>query len=140
MIIGMMASMLLMVVAVNLLNAGFFSFAQDVVGDPSKWTMLKALLFIIAYGTIVLIVANKVFSLIHIVPERVITWIGGHGVQYGEAEAEGKLKHGVEAGAQQIGGAAKEAKAGAEKADSGMEKGFRDYKKKQDGGGNIEGE
>lgn len=117
MIFGLMTAMLLSIVVIQFINKGFLAIQQDIISSPG---LFEQLLFISAYTTILITAINKVFSLIHVIPERVLTWIGGQAVQYGEAEATGALKHGVEAGAGAAAGAQKESAGGVSGAASGL--------------------
>lgn len=101
MIFGMIFAMLFANAAVMLVNATF----RQVVGDIMNTNgLVECILFIAAYTFLIITVLNKCFSLIHLIPERVITWIGGHAVTYGEGEALGEVKRGSEAAAGSVAG------------------------------------
>lgn len=106
MIIGMMASMLLIIPVSNLINAGFMAAVGSFFQKPG---LFELIVIIGIYTTFVVTAMNKVFSLIHVIPERVLTWIGGQAVQYGEAEALGESKRAAEGAASGGAGAAKQA-------------------------------
>lgn len=125
MVVGLLAAMLLANVAIKLINFGFIQVMGDIVAHPG---MVEQFIFIAVYISLVFIAMNKVFSLIHLIPERVLTYIGGHAIQYGEGEAAGQMKHGVEAAGA---GAAAGMKGGAEGA-SGVGSVPTQYKKHQD--------
>lgn len=104
MVFGMMASMLLAAPVVNLINAGFVSFIFDIF-HPG---LFESIIIISAYATLIVTALNKVFSLIYHVPERVLTWIGGPAVQYGEEAALQGIKGAVEGAAGAISKAGQE--------------------------------
>lgn len=95
MVFGLMAAMLLINVMLQFINAGFLG----VMGDIVTPDLVEQFFFIGIYVSLLFAVVNKVFTLIHIIPERVLTYIGGHAIQYGEGEVSGGVKHGVEAAA-----------------------------------------
>lgn len=109
MILGMMIAMLLSVAVVKLVNAGFLAVSQELVDAESGPTLVEQIIFIAAYTSFVVTALNKAFSLIYVVPERILTWIGGPAVQYGEQEALHATKQAVEGAAGAATGAAKEA-------------------------------
>jgi len=97
MIIGLMAALFVAIPAVELVNNGFKFIATSVISAPG---LFEQILFMGVYASLIVSVLNKVFSLIYLVPERILTWIGGPAVQYGEAEALQGAKGAVEGGAQ----------------------------------------
>jgi conjugal transfer/type IV secretion protein DotA/TraY len=74
MIVGMMAAMILAPVAVSLVNSGFENVMTSIDSTPGLYELI---VFITAYASLILTVMNKCFALIHIVPDRALTWIGG---------------------------------------------------------------
>ncbi len=105
MIFGMMAAMLLSIVTINLVNSGFAGVVTSIITHPG---LFEQILFIAVYISFIVTVLNKTFSLIYVVPERILTWIGGPAVQYGEQEALQGAKHATEAAAGAATGAGKE--------------------------------
>src|SRR3990167_2200057 len=75
MVFGLMAAMLLSVVVVNLINAGFLAVMEQIISHPG---LFEQILFIAAYVSLLVTALNKTFSLIYMIPERVLTYIGGH--------------------------------------------------------------
>lgn len=73
MIFGMMVAMLFAVVIVTMINAGFRGVMGQINGSPG---LVEMLLFLGAYTGIVLAALNKCFSLIYVLPDRVLRWIG----------------------------------------------------------------
>lgn len=106
MVFGMMASMLVAVVVVTLINQGFVKVAFDIINAPG---LVEGVMFMIAYTSLLMMALNKVFSLIHVVPEKVLTYIGGQAISYGESEGLAGMKQAMEGGAGAIAGAGKEA-------------------------------
>lgn len=74
MIVGMMAAMVFAPVAISLINAGFTGVMTSINSSPG---IFEIIIFITAYTSLVVTTMNKVFALIHIVPDRALTWIGG---------------------------------------------------------------
>jgi len=116
MIFGLMAAMLLAVVAADIVNAAFWQVAHSIgTLDP-----IGFILFFCAYVTLLITVLNKSFSAIYILPQGVMRWIGGQGETYGEAEALGETKRGMDTTGGKVGGGME---AGLKHADSGAQKG-----------------
>ncbi len=120
MILGLMISMLLSVVVVKLVNAGFLAVSSQLLDAMSGPGLVEQIIFIAAYTSFIITALNKAFSLIYVVPERVLTWIGGPAVQYGEQEALHATKQAVESAAGATTGAAKESAASAQGAGTAM--------------------
>ncbi len=125
MIIGLMISMLLSIVVVRFVNAGFLAATMTIMSNPG---LFEQILFIAVYTSFIVTVLNKAFSLIYVIPERVLTWIGGPAVQYGEAEALQATKQAMEGAAGGVTGGAKESGGGAEKAGTMIKGADRDRK------------
>ena len=104
MVFGMMASMLLSVVVVMFINSGFIFVMNTIMGYPG---LFEQILFIAAYTMLIIAALNKTFSLIHHVPERVLSWIGVQAQGYGEEQALGEVKGSVTGAAGQVSGGAK---------------------------------
>lgn len=118
MIFGLMASMLLAGAMVSLINSAFSTVMTQIASmstgaDTTTGTFalaanpLETVFFLAAYIALVVTALNKCFATIYLLPQQVITWIGGHaGAGAGEAEALGEQKHAVEgagAGVKQAG-------------------------------------
>ncbi|TAK73424.1 MAG: hypothetical protein EPO11_08450 [Gammaproteobacteria bacterium] len=83
MIFGMMAAMLLASVVMTMINDTFYYVRN---GLPAwKVQPVGFLLFLAVYISLVVSAMNKVFALIHLIPERVMTWISHHAGQGMEA-------------------------------------------------------
>ncbi len=103
MIFGLVASMYLLRVVLSMVNEAFWSSViQGVIGANSTTKAagpLSFALFLMAYVSFLVVVVNKAFSAIHVIPSQVMAWIGGGhhapGGAGGESEALGETKGGV---------------------------------------------
>ena len=107
MIIGMMAAMIMAPIVITMINSGFSSVMTSIVGDSPG--LLELIVFISAYASLVLTSLNKCFALIHIIPDRALTWIGGHAGSAGSdaGEALGAAKSATSSAAEGAGSTAK---------------------------------
>lgn len=114
MIFGLIAAMLLSVVVVTMINAAFSGVMAQIYSNPGG---VEILLFLGAYVSLVLTALNKCFALIHIVPDRVLRWIGGHAEESGTTagEALSGVKGGVSATGKQVRGMGADMKARGDK-------------------------
>ena len=92
MVCGFFAAVILMNVAGRLLGAGFEMFVggtmqTKIIGITGTFSMLVIL------GIVVIMTANKVFSLIHYLPEHVTNWIGQQFHALGEKEDQAGVKN-----------------------------------------------
>lgn len=114
MIFGMIIAMLLVVVTVQLVNSTFLFAISTILPAPG---LPEFIMILAAYTFLIISVVEKCFSLVHLIPERVLTWIGGQAVTYGEEQALGGVKKGVEGAAGVVAaapsGMMEQAKAGA---------------------------
>lgn len=106
MVFGMMASMLVAVVVVTMINQGFAKVAFNIIRAPG---LVEGIFFMMAYTSLLIMALNKVFSLIHVIPEKVLTYIGGQAISYGESEGLQGMKQQMEGGASGISSGGKEA-------------------------------
>ncbi|MES2218047.1 MAG: DotA/TraY family protein [Pseudomonadota bacterium] len=144
MIVGMIAAMIFAPVAISLVNAGFVGVMTSINSSPGLYELI---VFITAYASLVVTMMSKVFSLIHLVPDRVLTWIGGPagsaGSDAGETlgaakSATGAAGEAASGGAQSgVGSAAGQAKESGSAANqkNNASRQERDKKKAQGGGG-----
>jgi hypothetical protein len=102
MVFGLIVAMFLAPVVVNLINHTFINVMHTLTfgGNPGP---LEIVLYITAYATMVVTALNKCFSLIYEVPNKILTWIGGQAVSYGEEESANAIRRAVEG----VAGAAK---------------------------------
>jgi hypothetical protein len=106
MVFGLMASLFLANIAVTLLNQTYLKVAGELIEQP---LVVEQILLAIGYTSLIVMVLNKVFTLIHVIPEKVLTYIGGQAISYGEAEGLAGAKQTLEGAASGISGGAKEA-------------------------------
>lgn len=116
MIFGLVAAMLLASVVVGMINDAFWRVMTSISAGSSSsksageaanvMSPLTLILFLCAYVMLVVAALNKCFAAIHIIPERVMSWIGHQAQGYGEGEALGEIKGGVASGAKGAAGAA----------------------------------
>ncbi len=99
-ILGMMAGMILAPLVVTMINTGFNIVIGSIYGGSHAPGPVELILMITAYGSLVCSAMNKCFAVIYVVPDRVLTWLGGHAPpSSGEAEAAQEVKRGVEGAA-----------------------------------------
>lgn len=89
MIFGLVASVLLAKVVMSMINFAFWTTVREGVQPDG---LIQIIIFFMAYVMVVVSALNKCFSAIYLVPQQVMSWIGGQGSQYGEAEAVGEMK------------------------------------------------
>lgn len=119
MIFGLIAAMLLGSLGVAIVNATFQQVMQDIVthqllagqepGPDAKTQgytdLLELIFFMAAYLFLVLAVLNKAFSLIAILPGKVMTWIGGQ-AEGADTDAQQEVKGAVGSASSKAAGAA----------------------------------
>lgn len=120
MIFGLMAAMLLSSALLLFVNNTFDLAMGDITQHPS---ILELILYLGSYTFLIVAVLNKCFSLVHLIPERVMTWIGGQAVSYGEGEGLAEVKRASEAVGGAAAGAAKGLGGAAQKMGRGGKKG-----------------
>ena len=76
MIIGLIAGMVLIHIAMTVLNAGFGGIVSDLFGD--KVSSFKGITVMLVYTFFVVALVNQCFGLIHVIPEKIMRWIGLH--------------------------------------------------------------
>lgn len=111
MIFGFIISIFLSIVVINLINAGFLVIVNGIISHPG---LFEQILFMAAYTSLVVAALNKTFSVIYEIPNRVLTWIGGHPSHYGEGEMLQQVSRGIESAAGSV------AKAGQDLGSSGI--------------------
>jgi len=123
MIIGMLAGMTLAYVSLNILNVGFvFAFGKvlDMTSQRTITGVFPPLMVMIIYTVLVVVIIQKTFTLINVIPDKVLRWLeGGAGAAsaFGEetrdmeGQVAGKVQSGIgkmgEAGGQAIEGSQK---------------------------------
>jgi len=112
MIFGMMSGMLMSYVVIMIINASFMG-VVGMVGSTSS--ILETIMFMIMYTSLFVTSLNKCFALIHIIPDKVMRWIG-HGETFGEGGGGLEdIKGAVSGGAEKAGSAAVSGMTGAGK-------------------------
>jgi defect-in-organelle-trafficking protein DotA len=118
MIFGLVSGIILSYVAVRFIN---FSFASVIgmttgggdaggtfhyipfAGNAHTLGPLQLILYVIIYVGLIVAILNKCFSLITIIPDKVLRWIGGQQGQFGEGDhGEEKVKEAFSGGAHKI--------------------------------------
>ncbi|MHB1752202.1 MAG: DotA/TraY family protein [Acidiferrobacter sp.] len=96
MVVGFFASFLLMGVVGNWVGASVSIFMGSMNGamewNPITWVATAVIIAVIAVT-----VTHKIFGLITWIPENVLRWVGGQGVQLGETHDEQKARGHVDA-------------------------------------------
>jgi hypothetical protein len=99
MIFGLVAAILLSGVMIDLLNSTFSIIFNQITEISGAGGLIGLVLYLCAYVSLVVVVLNKCFAAIHIIPEKVGRWIGMQGEQYGESTDA--LKGAVDSGSSQ---------------------------------------
>lgn len=141
MIFGMFAAMLLAPIALDLLNVTFKIAMAGVATTGGKTTNAQSpisiLFFGVVYVMLIVTLLNKCFAAIHIIPERVMAWIGGQGAQYGEGEALQEARRSAESGAHAVGSGMGEMKGQGAATGKQRARNIKDEKSQDDKGGNA---
>jgi defect in organelle trafficking protein DotA len=106
MIFGLISAMLLSYVSITLLNKGF----MYAIGSVTSGNMgfLEVVFFMVLYTTIFTTMLGKCFELIHVIPDKILRWIGGGNEQFGSGGQElDKIGQGFKAEEEKISGAMK---------------------------------
>lgn len=111
MVTGLVTAMFLANVVITFINFGFVHIMGAVMNIKYPG-MVENVIFIAIYVSLIFTSMNQVFTLIHHIPERILTYLsGGQAMAYGEAQAAQATKQAVEGAA---GGMAGGMKGGAE--------------------------
>lgn len=110
MIIGLVLSMFMAIVILKLINAGFAAVALSTGNHPM---LFEQIMLIAIYTSFVVTGMNKAFSLIYVIPERVLTYLGVAPTSYGEEQAMGAGKQALEGAASATAQAGKESSSAA---------------------------
>ncbi len=98
MVIGLVIAAKLLDVAVKMLNFGFDYFMTTIGG--SSYGFFADIVLLIIYGGIVIALTHECFTLIHVLPDKVNRWIGGHAEQSGVAKQMGEMQKSVQTASQ----------------------------------------
>lgn len=146
MVIGLFAGMILSRVILRYLNSGFFGMVFDVGGYNSiSWvapgfTLFTFMAMMSIYTMLLLSIINQCFSLIYVIPDRVMRWLGVTEQTSGVAEALQAAKGGFEqavGGIKDTGGAV--VQAGGPAAKEGLARAAAAKEAKKKGGGATQG-
>lgn len=105
MVFGLLVAAFLANVVIKFIAMGFQYIMQDVMTLMPG--LVEEVIFIAIFASIIFTSINQVFTLIHHIPERILTYIGGQAMQYGEAQAAQAMKGAVEGAAGGLAGAGK---------------------------------
>jgi conjugal transfer/type IV secretion protein DotA/TraY len=84
MIFGLMTALALSYIAVNYINASFLYVMHSILGGY-QLGLTMVLFFCIAYTVLFVAVINKCFEVIHVLPDKILRWVGGGNEQFGES-------------------------------------------------------
>lgn len=117
-ILGFIFGIIMSWVALWLLNRGFSYVYFKIIFSPERLVLAKLggglatgvlalffalLIFVGMYAVTALLVVQKSFELIHIIPTRVMAWIGHQGADYGLHQGMGEIKGGSEGAMKEAG-------------------------------------
>ncbi len=113
MVMGLIAGMMLSYIAVDIVNYGFSGLLDSVFGN--SFNIIESVALVAIYVMLIVTMLSKTFSLIHMLPEKVLRWIGAQAnFGIGEEQAEAKVGGVVKQGNEKMAGAAGGAYAGGE--------------------------
>lgn len=96
-VIGYVVAMKLFDVGIQIMN---FGFRGTVEATLSGMTIFSTVALVVLYVVFILTLAEKCFSAIYTIPDKVITWIGGQAESSEAADAVRSAKQGTDKGAQ----------------------------------------
>lgn len=111
---GLLAGIILTFIAADLLDKGFFHLIYGqltAIDSPSGGTQFVVIIaMLVIYTMALMAIVDQCFSLIHVLPDKTLRWIGGHPEQSAEGGMlqqvksgyEGKVGEGAQAGGQQV--------------------------------------
>lgn len=92
MVFGLVASIILMTPIGYLVNSTFLGVFSMNVTTGGLGALTQTIAGCVLYAVIMFSLVNRVFALIHVIPDRILRWIGGGGNELG-SEAEGLHQH-----------------------------------------------
>ncbi len=111
MLFGYFSGMILSYVSLWLINMGFFYsagtiFQQMVKSDSGYSAFIFPFAVIAIYMGIVVFIIQKSYSMIHVIPDKILRWVGGQAETLGGDVSGGaeQVKSGFEGGAKDFGG------------------------------------
>ncbi|MGE3318828.1 MAG: DotA/TraY family protein [Candidatus Berkiella sp.] len=99
MILGFIMAIQLLIVAIGMLNAGFWSTMLAATGGSSGIGIFGLIAVLLLYAGIALGMVHEAFSLIYLVPNKVMRWIGGDSSGDDPMKKVQELKGSVQKGA-----------------------------------------
>jgi len=99
MLFGMITALGLSYISIRVLNLGIYRILDKVFLNGLN-SLTSGLAIMILYGLIIMSIITKSFNLIHIIPDRLLRWIGGGQESFGSEFAAGaqEIKGGFESG------------------------------------------
>jgi len=85
MIFGLIAAILLSSQVIRMFNSGYAHLTSNILG-PGHLGLVEQIVFISVYTALIVTIVSKIFALIHMIPERALTYIGAQAMSYGEAD------------------------------------------------------
>jgi conjugal transfer/type IV secretion protein DotA/TraY len=110
MLFGLIGGMLMSFTVVSMIN---YAFLNVVSMMPSGGNIIEMIFFMVLYTSLFTTAIGKCFDLIHIVPDKILRWIGGGGEQFGESGGLDKIGQSMEGATQKAAGMAEKGMSGA---------------------------
>ena len=83
MIFGMISGMLMTSVVIGMINFAFMTVAVSVSNGQAG--LVETIMFMVVYTSLFTTSIGKCFDLIHLIPDKILRWIGGGGEQFGDS-------------------------------------------------------
>lgn len=99
MILGFIMAIQLLIVAIGMLNAGFWSTMLAATGGSSGIGVFGLIAILLLYASLAVGMVHEAFSLIYLVPNKVMRWIGGDSSGDDPMKKVQELKGSVQKGA-----------------------------------------
>jgi len=110
MVFAFVFSSRLLSTAITMINYAFSSVLQSVSDSGAPLSSFFGWVVpMVFYAGFITALTHKCFALIHILPNKVLRWIGGQGDDFGEGQVLGEAKGGFDAGAKEVQGGVKKA-------------------------------
>jgi conjugal transfer/type IV secretion protein DotA/TraY len=92
MVLSFAGAMAVSAAVAGFVNATYFSLAEGIQSSANSFTgIITSIGFIGIYLAIMIQVIHKSFSMIHVVPDKVMTWVGGHTTGHADSSDEHKV-------------------------------------------------
>jgi conjugal transfer/type IV secretion protein DotA/TraY len=99
MVLGFIMAIQLLIVAINMLNVGFWASLVSATGGANGIGVFGLIAVLLLYASIALGMVHEAFSLIYLVPNKVMRWIGAGGDSEDPMSKVKELKGSVQKGA-----------------------------------------